>query len=136
MRLSRLEIRSFRNLAHLDVDLPAPGAVVIGENGQGKTNLLEAIYYLVLFRSLRGAKDRELVRFGEAGFFVSGQADGRVTAGYDAATRRKKVTVEGAEAHKLSEAVGRVLAVPVPPADVAIGAAGPSARRRYVDVVL
>ena len=157
MRLSRLEIRSFRNLAHLDVDLPAPGAVVIGENGQGKTNLLEAIYYLVLFRSLRGAKDRELVRFGDAGFFVGGQAGGwadapmdgrviarpsdhptirRVTAGYEAATRRKKVTLDGVESHKLSEAVGRMLAVPFSPADVAIVAAGPSARRRYVDVVL
>ena len=136
MRLSGLEIRSFRNLASLEVDLPEPGVVIIGENGHGKTNLLEAIYYLVLFRSLRGAKDRELVRFGDGGFFVGGQTEKRVTAGYDATTRRKKVTVDGAETHKLSEAVGRMLAVPFSPADVAVVAGGPSARRRYVDVVL
>ncbi len=144
-------------MASLEVDLPEPGVVIIGENGQGKTNLLEAIYYLVLFRSLRGAKDRELVRFGDAGFFVGGQTDGwtdgrtngrtvgqppehlptrRVTAGYDAVTRRKKVAVDGLETHKLSAAVGRILAVPFSPADVAIVAAGPSARRRYLDVVL
>jgi DNA replication and repair protein RecF len=147
VRLARLTVRSFRNLASLEVDLPEPGVVIIGENGQGKTNLLEAIYYLVLFRSLRGAKDRELVRFGEAGFFVDGQTAGRggaavraaahrVTAGYEATTRRKKVAVDGLEAHKLSEAVGRVLAVPFSPADVSLVASGPSARRRYLDVVL
>jgi DNA replication and repair protein RecF len=136
VRLRALAVRSFRNLANLDVDLPEPGVVVIGENGQGKTNLLEAIYYLVLFRSLRGAKDRELVRFGDAGFFLAGQADGPVSAGYDATTRRKKVTVDGVESHKLSEAVGHTLAVPFSPADVAIVAGGPSARRRYLDVVL
>ncbi len=137
MRLSQLTVRQFRNLASLDLEIPHAGVVIIGENGQGKTNLLEAIYYLVLFRSLRGAKDRELVRFGEAGFFVGGEGDaGRVTAGYETAARRKKVTLNGAEVSKLSEAVGTILAVPFSPADVGLVAGGPSARRRYLDVVL
>ena len=73
VELTGLLIRNFRNLASLDLDLPSSGVVILGDNGQGKTNLLEALYYLVLFRSLRGAKDRELVRFGEAGFFVAAQ---------------------------------------------------------------
>lgn len=137
MRLGALTVRQFRNLASLDLPIPEPGVVIIGENGQGKTNLLEAIYYLVLFRSLRGAKDRELVRFSEPGFFVGGEAGPhRVTAGYETATRRKKVTLDGAEVSKLSEAVGTMLAVPFSPADVGVVAGGPSARRRYLDVVL
>ncbi len=137
MRLAQLTVRRFRNLASLDLDIPEPGVVIIGENAQGKTNFLEAIYYLVLFRSLRGAKDPELVRFDEAGFFAGGVADGhRVTAGYETTTRRKKVTLDGSEVSKLSEAVGRILAVPFSPADTAIVAGGPSARRRYLDVVL
>ena len=159
MRLAALSVRQFRNLAALDLEIPEPGVVVIGENGQGKTNLLEAIYYLVLFRSLRGAKDRELVRFGEAGFFLAGSADRgvegselrgpdgatqrpaepsnrRVTAGYEVSTRRKKVTLDGSEVSKLSDAVGTILAVPLSPADVAVVAGGPSGRRRYLDVVL
>jgi len=136
VELTHLTVRNFRNLAALEVDLPPRGSVVIGDNGQGKTNLLEAIYYLVLFRSLRGVKDRELVRFGEAGFFVAGSGGCRVTAGYEVAGRRKKVTVDGVAATKLGDAVGRVLAVSFSPADRALVAGGPAERRRYLDVLL
>lgn len=136
MELTALTIRNFRNLAALDVEWPARGAVIIGDNGQGKTNLLEAIYYLVLFRSFRGVKDRELVRFAEAGFFLAGSAGHRVTAGYEVQGARKKVTVDGTPVAKLGEAVGRLLAVSFSPADRVLVGGGPSERRRYLDVLL
>lgn len=136
VRLASLTVRNFRNLASLDLTLPPEGMVVLGANGHGKTNFLEAIYYLVLFRSLRGAKDRELVRFGEAGFFLAGQGDARITVGYEVAGKRKKVTVNGAEHRKLSDAVGLVTAVAFSPGDRVIVSGGPAARRRYLDIVL
>ena len=136
MKISSLTVRDFRNIASLDVEFPAEGAVIIGANGQGKTNLLEAIYYLVLFRSLRGAADRELVRFGNPGFFIAGVAEHRVTAGYEASSRRKKVTVNGQAADKLGAAVGNMLAVSFSPSDRVIVSGGPSARRRFLDVLL
>jgi DNA replication and repair protein RecF len=97
---------------------------------------LEALYYLVLFRSLRGAKDRELVRFGAGGFFVAGSNGRRVTAGYEVRGRRKKVTVDGTEPAKLADAVGAFTAVVFSPADRAIVSGGPAGRRRYLDIVL
>ncbi len=136
MQLTELTIRDFRNLPSLDVELPRDGVVVIGANGHGKTNLLEAIYYLVLFRSLRGAKDRELVRFGEAGFFVAGVAEQRVTVGYETSGRKKKVTLDRVELKKLSDGIGTITAVAFSPADRAIVGGGPSSRRRYLDVLL
>jgi len=136
MNVGALTVRNFRNLAALDVDIPPEGVVIVGGNGQGKTNLLEALYYLVLFRSLRGAMDRELVRFGEAGFFIAGDASPRVTVGYELAGRRKKVTADGAEVKKLSDAVGTIAAVTLSPADREIVAGGPAGRRRYLDVLL
>lgn len=136
MHLIQLTVRNFRNLAALDVEIPESGVVMIGENGQGKTNFLEAIYYLVLFRSLRGARDRELVRFGEAGFFVAGTAEQRVTVGYEVAGRRKKVTAGGSEIRKLSDGVGLITAVAFSPADRSIVDGGPAGRRRYLDVLL
>ncbi|MDH3456341.1 MAG: DNA replication and repair protein RecF [Gemmatimonadota bacterium] len=136
VRVQELTVRNFRNLASLDVELPGDGAVIIGANGHGKTNFLEAIYYLVLFRSLRGAKDRELVRFGEAGFFLAGRAMQRVAVGYEVHGRRKKVTVDHGEVKKLSDGVGLITAVAFAPADQALVAGGPAGRRRYLDILL
>ena len=136
MQLTDLTIRNFRNIVSLDIELPETGVVIVGANGQGKTNLLEAIYYLVLFRSFRGAKDRELVRFGTPGFFIGGSARARVTAGYEVSGQRKKVTVDHAPVRRLGTAVGCVVAVPFSPEDRAIVAGGPSGRRRYLDVLL
>jgi len=69
-RLDALSIRDFRNLERLELELPPDGMLLIGENGQGKTNFLEAIYYLQVLRSIRGARDQDLVRFGTAGFHL------------------------------------------------------------------
>ena len=69
--LRRISARAFRNLVRLDLELPESGLAIIGENGQGKTNLLESIYYLQVLRSVRGARDQDLVRFGAKGFHIS-----------------------------------------------------------------
>ena len=71
MRLSGLAIRHFRNLGNQDLELPAEGVALIGDNAQGKSNFLEAIYYLETFRSFRGARDEQLVAFGEDVFRVA-----------------------------------------------------------------
>lgn len=135
-RLASLTTRDFRNLAAVDVQFPEDGVVILGANGQGKTNVLEAIYYLVLFRSLRGAKDRELVRFGTDGFFVAGNVPARVTVGFDAARARKKVTVDGREIGRLADGIGQVVAVALSPDDRTMVSGGPAGRRRYLDVLL
>ena len=62
MLIRRLVTRGYRNLADLDREAPANGLVLLGANAQGKTNLLEAIYYPVLFRSFRGASDGQVLR--------------------------------------------------------------------------
>ncbi|HEX9692930.1 MAG TPA: DNA replication and repair protein RecF [Gemmatimonadales bacterium] len=138
MHLQALSVRDFRNLASVDVTFPREGVVVLGDNGHGKTNLLEAIYYLVLFRSLRGAKDRELVRFDTDGFFVKGTRAGgqSITAGFEVHGRRKKVALDGVEVVRLADAVGTVVAVSFSPADRGIVSGGPAGRRRYLDIVL
>ncbi len=136
LKVDTLTIRNFRNIAALDVEVPASGVVIIGANGEGKTNLLESIYYLVLFRSLRGATDRELVRFGTDGFFVAASADSRITAGFDTNGGKKKVTVDGVVANRLGDVVGQLAAVPFSPADREIVSGGPAGRRRYLDVLL
>ncbi|HUF36192.1 MAG TPA: DNA replication and repair protein RecF [Gemmatimonadales bacterium] len=140
MRLRRLVVRGFRNLADLEWEAPPDGVAILGANAQGKTNLLEAIYYPVLFRSLRGAADQEVLRFGEAGFRVEvapGEGPvGSLGVTYLAAGRRKRIEVDGREPDRLAEAVGSWLAVAFQPTDVGL-ASGPAAeRRQYLDRLL
>ena len=68
MFLQQLGLRNFRNFENETVEFPERGAALIGDNGQGKTNLLEAVYYLEIFRSFRGARDEQLVSFGSDHF--------------------------------------------------------------------
>ncbi|HEY0971312.1 MAG TPA: DNA replication and repair protein RecF [Gemmatimonadales bacterium] len=142
VRLRRLSVRDFRNLARVELRPPAEGFAVVGENGHGKTNLLEAIYYLELLRSARGARDLDVARFGAPGFHVSaevatdGHSSHTIGVGFDRQLRRKKVVLDGGEAARLSDAVGVLPSVLFSPRDAALVSGAPAERRRYLDVVL
>ncbi len=139
-RLARLVVRDFRNLEHVELSPPSAGWVVVGENGQGKTNLLEAIHYLQLFRSSRGARDADVVRFGADAFYVAAQVDtGRcheVSVGFERAGQRKRARLDGAVPERLSDALGALPSVMFSPDDVALITGSPAERRRFLDVML
>ena len=143
MYLSGLQVRHFRNLAEQHLELPAEGVAIVGENAQGKTNLLEAVYYLETFRSFRGSRDDHLVAFGEEFFRVVGDLYGgnpkkgvEVAAAFQVRGKRKKVTLDGDEPERLGDGLGRLAAVVFSPADVVLVSGGPGARRRFLDIVL
>ena len=154
-------MQAFRNLADADWELPQAGLVLVGRNGHGKTSFLEALLYPEVFRSFRGARDPDLVRFGEAGFHLEVATDGSrngdsavarrqvaqwlpeasergqtVAAGYDARTREKRVVVDRLPAQRLAEAIGIVRGVVLSPDDVQLVSGGARERRHYLDVVL
>lgn len=138
-----LRLRQFRNYSELELLFPPAGAAVIGPNGSGKTNLIEALYYLEIFRSFRGSPDEQLCRFGEDCFHVRGRfadpATGReveVTAAYDRRRRVKRVTADGVEPERLSDTLGRIGMVAFSPSDVALVTGSPGERRRFMDIVL
>jgi DNA replication and repair protein RecF len=139
-RIETLTLRDFRNFERLELALPAPGIAIVGENGQGKTNLLEAMYYFSLLRSARGARDVDLVRFDANGFFIDARLctpdAHELSVGFERAGRRKKVRRDGVVAERLSDALGALPAVMFSPTDVELVAGGPSARRRYLDIML
>ena len=139
--LSTLTVRGFRNLTPLDLSIPEAGLVIIGENGQGKTNFLEAVAFLGLLRSFRGARDPDVVQFGQPACHVRATlappaAWHTVAVGFDRGSRRKQVTLDGVEAPRLASALGALPSVTFAPADVALVAGGPAERRHYLDVML
>lgn len=141
MRLRRLEVRGFRNLRDGVIEWPPEGALLLGPNGQGKTNLLEAVGYPALFRSLRGAPDADLATIGGGGFRVAVEVEAgpavRVEVGWlRGSARQKRVAVDGVAPPRIAEALGRWLVVAFLPADVALAAGGASERRRFLDRML
>jgi len=140
IRLDKISIREFRNLERVDLELPADGAVVVGDNGHGKTNFLEAIYYLQIMRSIRDARDQDLTRFDTTGFHISAHAHTpdahEISVGFDRNAKRKKVSIDGTEVRRLSDALGALPSVMFSPRDLELVSGSPAERRRYLDLVL
>lgn len=159
MYLTHISLTNIRNFARLDVQVPPGVVVLLGANGQGKTSLLEAIYYLATFTSFHAQHDRELVNFLAAREQI---AVGRILArfarenpsghgsanhvieirliqesnGYNGPARlRREVLVDGIR-RKLSEALGEFLAVLFLPHMVQIILGAPEERRRFLNLAL
>ncbi len=143
VRLSALALRHFRNLRSQELELPAEGVALIGDNAQGKSNFLEAIYYLETLRSFRGVRDEQMVAFDADVFRVVGTTESgderrrvEVAAAFQKKGKRKKVSIDGTEPERMADALGHLSAVIFSPADVELVSGGPSERRRFLDIVL
>ena len=140
IQLASIAIRDFRNLERVDLDLPVDGVAIIGDNGHGKTNLLEAIYYLQILRSIRDSRDQDLTRFDATGFHISAKVyspeEHALGVGFERVTKRKKITVDGIHTRRLSDALGSLPSVMFSPRDLELVSGAPSERRRYLDLVL
>lgn len=138
--LRRLEIQDFRNLERVNLDLPREGIAVVGDNGHGKTNLLEAITYLQTLRSVRGARDVDLTRFGASGFHLFADAltpeAHEIELGFELATKKKKLLHDGVAPKRLSDGLGALPSVIFSPRDVELVGGGAGERRRFLDLIL
>ncbi|MFN3596131.1 MAG: DNA replication/repair protein RecF [Rubricoccaceae bacterium] len=141
MRLVTLRLRAFR--AHEDsVFTPVRNVNVLwGDNGAGKTNLIEAVSVLALGRSFLGASERVMLRREAAFFELEGTFQGARRAAqtirvFYSPEEGKRVFVNGVSQERLSALVGLVPHVVLSPADYELTAGGPAERRRFLDTVL
>lgn len=143
VRVDRFSSLDFRNLGPEAIEFGTGLNLLIGENGQGKTNLLEAIYYFRFGRSFRAQTDAELIRF-DAPFCRAEAActfaDGRREVFSVSIERRgtqgvKSVKIDGQPLSRRSGLAGRFPAVLFGPTDLRIVAGEPEHRRRFFDMV-
>src|SRR5438067_1009558 len=139
MRVERLWLTDFRNYESADLS-PAPGlTVVVGDNGEGKTNLLEAVGYLATLGSFRGAPRDALVREGCARAIVRAEIDRapenrRSTIEAELALAgRDRVLVNRQTLRRARDLLGALRVVVFSPDDLALVKGGPAERRRYLD---
>ena len=108
MHLAHLRLRDLRNCTRLDVDF-APGFhLLLGDNAQGKTNILEAIYLIATLRSFRGVGGAQMVRHGQKGYFVGGKVVGQ--GEHDTkmywSGRERSLSLDGQSVRKLTDYLG------------------------------
>ncbi len=140
MRVERFLSANFRNLAEGEVEFGPALNFLAGDNGQGKTNLLEALYLFRFGRSFRAGSDTELIRFGEAFCRVELEttfADAqRETFAFSVERRgTKTIKIGGQVLPRRSDLAGRFPAVLFGPADLRIVSGEPDHRRRFLDMV-
>jgi DNA replication and repair protein RecF len=138
MHLAHLRLRDFRNYARLDADF-APGFhLLLGDNAQGKTNILEAIYLMATLRSFRGVGGAHMVRHGQKGYFVGSKIIGQgehETKMYWSSQERS-LTLDGRPIRKLTEYLGVLRTVVFCTEDLQLIKGPASARRRFLDLLL
>jgi DNA replication and repair protein RecF len=140
VRVTRLQLRDFRNYAHAEVELAAGLTVVAGPNGAGKTNLLEAIYFGCTARSPRTSNERELVRRGaDVTRVVLEVADDegsrRIEVGFEPG-EPKRLCVDGASVDSLAGLDSRPLVSVFLPERLELVKGAPAGRRAHLDQVL
>ena len=142
MRMTSLRLRDFRGYQQVLLSPPEGVTVLVGENGAGKTNLLEAVHLCCLGRSHRTSNDKEMIRRDQETAAVQltvERRDGRHEVGvrlFENARRRKIVYVNGKIASRMGELMGHATCVIFSPEDLSLVKEGPQARRRFLDMLL
>lgn len=143
MFLKKLFLRFFRCFSDVNVEFSPGINLILGENAQGKTSLLESIYFLALARSPRTSFEKEIVQYGSNAFLVKGKVVYR--GGNDSSARereieirwgkgKKRIILDGIDAERVSDLVGTVRVVFLSSDYFSLVTGGGSIRRKFLDV--
>ena len=140
MFVKRIELKDFRNYKDLDVSFNKNVNIFIGNNAQGKTNLLESIYLNSMARSFKTSKDKELIRFGSdfcrmrtTAFFDDDEHTTEIVITKDG---KKGIKLDGVRIKKTSELLERIFIIIFSPEDMKIVKDEPEKRRKFIDMEL
>lgn len=137
MRLNNLHIKNFRNYDELLVDFHKNVVIFLGENAQGKTNLLESIYTLALTRSHRTNNEQELIQWEKDQSFIKGNIQKKYTSvpiELFLTKKGRKTKVNHMEQKKLSSYIGQLNVILFAPEDLSLVKGSPQGRRKFLDM--
>ena len=131
MFISDINLQNFRNYETLSAKLGSGVNVFYGDNGQGKTNILESVFFCAIGKSFRFSKDSDLVKSGKNEFKI--ELHGQNSS---SGAGEKAVRVNGLYLRRLGHLMGNLLSVIFSPEDLEIVNEGPSVRRKLLDIVI
>ncbi len=140
MIIESVELQNYRNYEHLRIHLDEKTNIFYGDNAQGKTNLLEAVYVSGTTKSHKGSKDKEIIRFGETEAHICVHVNkNKIHYKIDLHLKKNKakgIAINGIPIKKASELFGIVNMVFFSPEDLNMIKNGPSERRRFMNLEL
>ncbi|KAA0566109.1 DNA replication/repair protein RecF [Rossellomorea aquimaris] len=137
MYIEQLELRNYRNYESIDVSFENKVNVILGENAQGKTNIMESIYVLAMAKSHRTSNDKDLIRWDEEYAKIKGRIqkyNGALPLELILSKKGKKAKSNHLEQSKLSQYVGNMNVVMFAPEDLHLVKGSPQVRRRFIDM--
>lgn len=139
MHIEQLQLKNYRNYSKLDISFDDKINVIIGENAQGKTNLMEAIYVLAFSKSHRTPREKELIQWEKE----YAKIEGRITKRKQSfpleiivSSKGKKAKLNRIEQKRLSDYIGTLNVVMFAPEDLTLVKGPPQIRRRFIDMEL
>jgi DNA replication and repair protein RecF len=138
VHLSHLRLRDFRNYTRLDADFSPGFHLLLGDNAQGKTNILEAIYLMATLRSFRGVGGAQMIRHGARGYFVGGKIVGAGEREIKMfwSPRERNLSLDGQPVKKLTDFFGALRTVVFCTEDLQLVKGASRSRRRFLDLLL
>lgn len=136
MKISNLKLNNFRNYETLSLDFSKKQNIIIGENGAGKTNIVEAIYVLAITKSFRGSLDKILIKNGKKEMSIEGKVKDKVRHTYKIALSEngKIVKIDENKIAKLSNYISKINVVLFTPEDTNVIKDSPSTRRNMINI--
>ncbi|MBO4697028.1 MAG: DNA replication/repair protein RecF [Lachnospiraceae bacterium] len=140
MVIKKLRLNNFRNYEELEIEFSDGVNILFGDNAQGKTNILEGVFLAATTKSLRGSKDRDMIRFGQEEAHISAVTErAGMTHKIDMHLKKgraKGLAVDGIPLRRSAELLGLLHTVSFSPEDLSMMNNGPEERRRFYDLEL
>ena len=141
MRIKKIQAENFRNLENIKIEFSDGINIIYGNNAQGKTNIIEAIYVFSFGKSFRATKEIELLKFDKDYFLskidiIKKDRDIEMSFGFDKITNKKMIKINGVIQKKVSDIIGKLNIVVFKPEDIKIVTDSPTIRRKYIDFVI
>ncbi len=137
MKIKKIRVRNFRNIEECEIDFSDGVNLLYGNNAQGKTNIVEAIYLFSRGKSFRAREEKELIRFGEEGFYLYIDYEsniGRETLEYSLLNNERQRKKNGYKIKKIKEMIGSFKSVLFYPDDLGLVKDGPDKRREFLNI--
>lgn len=140
MQIEKLSMRNYRNYNSQVVEFDSGLNIIVGSNAQGKTNILEAIFFLVLGKSFKTSKEKEVIKWNEENSYIQGDfkrkyRDVKIEEYFDKKSK-KSIKIDGIAIKRIGELLGQVNAVFFSPDELKLIKDSPEERRRFLNIAI